>query len=255
MTQLKPGATSLLVGKGEGLPGEQVVLAYQRYGRGKSLAWTVHDSWRWQMHADIPVEDQTHETLWRQLLRWLVSYVPEPVEVTASSDIVAPGERVEIRAEVRDEEFLPVNNAKVSATVKRPGGQRSRFLWTGRWRRTASTSAGSPPTRRASTASGSRPRRARDLGGGSAWVEAAALENELFDAELRRESLERLAAETAGRYYDLDTAARVVDDLAFSREGSTLIERRDLWDMPIVFLLSPRSSPWSGARRRRLGMA
>ena len=81
LTQLKPGATSLLVGKGEGLPGEQVVLAYQRYGRGKSLAWSVQDSWLWQMHADIPVEDQTHETLWRQLLRWLVSYVPEPVEV------------------------------------------------------------------------------------------------------------------------------------------------------------------------------
>ena len=62
----------------------------------------MHDSWHWQMHADIPVEDQTHETLWRQLLRWLVSYVPEPVEVNVASDLVAPGQRVEVRAEVHD---------------------------------------------------------------------------------------------------------------------------------------------------------
>ena len=50
--------------------------------RGKSLAFTVHDSWLWQMHADIPLEDMTHENLWRQLLRWLVSGVPGPVTVS-----------------------------------------------------------------------------------------------------------------------------------------------------------------------------
>ena len=62
-----------------------MVLAYQRYGAGKSLAFTVHDSWLWQMHADMPLEDMTHENLWRQLLRWLVSGVPGPVTVSVSS--------------------------------------------------------------------------------------------------------------------------------------------------------------------------
>src|SRR4029450_3365685 len=33
----KPGAVSLLVGRGEGVSGAQVVLAYQRYGAGKAL--------------------------------------------------------------------------------------------------------------------------------------------------------------------------------------------------------------------------
>jgi hypothetical protein len=37
------------------------------YGAGKALAFTVDDSWLWQMHADIPLEDMTHENLWRQL--------------------------------------------------------------------------------------------------------------------------------------------------------------------------------------------
>jgi uncharacterized membrane protein len=256
ITQLKPGATSLLVGNADTLPGEQIVLAYQRYGRGKSLAWTIHDSWRWQMHADIAVEDQTHETLWRQLLRWLVSYVPEPVEVATNSDIVAPGERVEIRAEVRDEKFLPVNNALVSATVKGPDGEEISVPldWT-------VEKDGEYVGGFAAAVEGlhdiqvEAKTRDRELGGGSAWVEAATLENELFDAELRRESLERLAAETAGRYYGVDTAHRVVDDLAFSHQGSTLIERRDLWDLPIVFLLIAALLAVEWGARRRLGLA
>jgi hypothetical protein len=256
LTQLKPGATSLLVGKGEDLPGEQVVLAYQRYGRGKSLAWTVHDSWHWQMNADIPVADQTHETLWRQLLRWLVSYVPEPVEVHAASDIVAPGERVEIRAEVRDKSFLPVNNATVTATVQAPGGKT--FTVPLDW---SVEKDGEYVGGFAAEEEGlhgiqvDAKTRSQSLGEGSAWVQAAALEDELYDAELRRESLERLATETAGRYYDPSTAHRVVDDLAFSHQGSTLLERRDLWDMPVVFLLLAALLGVEWGMRRRLGLA
>ena len=48
--------------------------------------------------------------------------------------------------------------------------------------------------------------REQSLGEGRAWVQAAPLENELYDAQLRRESLERLATETGGRYYDRDSA-------------------------------------------------
>ena len=72
---LKPGATVLLTGTDEKRT-TQPVLAFQRYGRGKALAFTVLDSWRWQMHASIPLEDMTHENYWRQLLRWLVDGVP-----------------------------------------------------------------------------------------------------------------------------------------------------------------------------------
>ena len=39
---------------------EQVVLAYQRYGRGKSLAFPIQDSYLWKMDFKMPVEDMTH---------------------------------------------------------------------------------------------------------------------------------------------------------------------------------------------------
>jgi len=69
---IKPAATVLLNGTDERnrtLP----MLVWQPYGRGKGIAFLPQDSWEWQMHASIPLEDMTHENLWRQLLRWLVS--------------------------------------------------------------------------------------------------------------------------------------------------------------------------------------
>ena len=59
---------------------ERPCSSIQRYGRGKSFAFLPQDSWMWQMHASIAVEDMTHENFWRQLLRWLVDGVPDQVE-------------------------------------------------------------------------------------------------------------------------------------------------------------------------------
>ncbi len=49
---VKPGATTLLSGTDD-RHREHVVLAFERYGRGKSIAFPVQDSWLWQMHATI----------------------------------------------------------------------------------------------------------------------------------------------------------------------------------------------------------
>ena len=79
------------------------MLASQRYGRGKAIAFPVQDSWHWQMHAKMPLEDQTHENFWRQLLRWLVDGVPgRGRSRTPSTDRVEPGEPVTLTADVVD---------------------------------------------------------------------------------------------------------------------------------------------------------
>src|SRR5690606_23795894 len=114
--------SALLTGAGRGLPDGQVVLAHQRYGAGQALALVAQDSWMWQMHADIPLEDQTHERFWRQLLRWLVSDVPGPIRVATNTQRAAPGEPVEIVADVRDSGFHRVNDAAVVARIESPTG-------------------------------------------------------------------------------------------------------------------------------------
>jgi uncharacterized membrane protein len=88
---IKPGATVLLSGQDDRRR-DRVVLAYQRYGRGKSIAFPVQDSWLWQMHATIRVEDQTHENFWRECCAgsWTASDVVETRPLTDRVEAVSP---------------------------------------------------------------------------------------------------------------------------------------------------------------------
>lgn len=256
VTELKPGATSLLVGRGEGLAKEQIVLAFQRYGRGRALAWTVQDSWKWQMHADIPLEDMTHERLWRQMLRWLVSYVPDTVNVASDVDRVGIGERVQLVFEVMDDGFLAVNSAKVVAEVSAPGGEilDVPLRWTveadGQYE--GSFVAQEEGTYRVSFSAAVGE---KSLGEGTTYVHAGALDREFFDAELRSQLLEQIAADTGGRYYSPRGADRVALDLSVGGGGSVRIERYELWDMPILFLIAVILLGLEWGLRKRAGMA
>jgi hypothetical protein len=235
---VKPGATTLLVGRSEDLDFEQVVLAYQRYGRGKSLAFTVHDSWQWQMHAEMPLEDMTHEMVWRKLVRWLVSYVPNRVTVTTPKDRFAPGEPVVLRAEVDDDRYLKVNNANVMGVVRTPSDETFELPmeWTvdkdGEYR-----ASFVPEEEGFYEIRVEAEREASLLGSATAYVEASDLTDEYFNAEKRTGLLERIAADTSGRYYTPETVNQLPEDMSYTEGGTTVRERKDLWDMPIIFLL------------------
>jgi hypothetical protein len=253
--RVKPGASTLLTGRGDGIADGQVVLAHQRYGRGKALAFTVQDSWQWQMHADLSVEDPTHENLWRQLLRWLVSEVPDPVTVTTPTDRVAPGEPVALTAEVYDERFLRVNDAVVTARVKGPdresfelplewtvekdGEYRGQFTARGDGLYSIEVEA-----RRGETA----------LGTGTAHVSAGESPTEYYGAEMQAPLLQRIAEETGGRFYTASRAAGLAEDLSYTESGATVTEEKDLWDMPAIFILliALLSAEWAYRRARGL---
>src|SRR5258708_28337177 len=132
MEAIKPGATRLLSATDDRRR-ERVVLAYERYGRGKSVAFPVQDSWMWRMHATIRADDQTHENFWRQLLRWLVDGVPDPVETRTLTDRVEPGQPVTLTADVVDPRFVELNDATVVAQVTAPSGKKVSvpLQWTG----------------------------------------------------------------------------------------------------------------------------
>ena len=236
--QTKPGATTLLLGTEKETLERQVVLAFQRYGRGKALALTVHDSWQWQMHAEIELEDMTHETLWRKLLRWLVSYVPDPVEITTEKDRYSPLEPVTLTAEVDDDTFLKVNNAEVVAEIKTPSGERLELEmeWTvetdGQYR------ASFLPEEKGLHEIRVEARRAGNLlGGSSSYILTTDLADEFFGAERNTSLLERIAEDTGGRFYTSDNVTELAEDMSYVEGGTSVLEEKDLWDMPILFLL------------------
>jgi len=253
--QLKPGATELLRGMDESRR-EAVVLAYQRYGRGKTLALPVYDTGvAWQLNAKMPVEDMTHETLWRQMLRWLVDGVPNPVELTSSPDQVEPGEKVTLIAEVADPSFVEVNDAGVNAHVTGPNGivLDVPLQWTGE-RNGEYRGTFSPTEPGLYEAKVDATRSAGSLGTSIGHVRVAPSDSEYFDAAMRAPLLRRISEETGGRFYTPQTVASLPDDVKYTGRGVTTIEERDLWDMPIVLflLLTLLLGEWSYRRVRHL---
>jgi uncharacterized membrane protein len=252
---LKPGATVLLNGTDERGRVQPVLVSHQ-FGRGKAIAFPVQDSWQWQMNAAITLEDQTHEHFWRQMLRWLVEGVPDPIDVRTDTERVEPGEPITIEANVVDPSFVELNDASVVAQVARPGGTTMSvpLQWTGerdgQYRGTfVSTEQGAYEVTVDASKGG------KELGTGVTYVRAAPGEGEYFDPTMHAAPLRRIAEETGGKYYTPETIAGLAEDVRYAGRGVTTVEERDLWNMPIVLvtLMGLVCAEW--AYRRAVGLA
>ena len=278
ITELKPGATELLQGsvvespgaapgvvgageddaglEGAGNAGDRVVMAFQRYGRGRSMVLAVQDTWLWQMDWTVPLEDQSHENFWRQLLRWLVAETPDPVEAAPAQVTVEAGESVTLEATVLDAGFVEVNGAAVNARVTLPTGETRDvpMEWSvaedGRY--TADFTPGMDGIFEVSVDAG---RDTVSLGTAETSVRVAPGTDEFRDPRQRRSLMERIAEETGGRYYTPETAANLPEDLQFTGGGVTVTEERDLWDMPVLFLLLAGLMGGEWVYRRKRGLA
>lgn len=110
-----PGAECLL----EALVGERQVpvLVFRRVGAGRVLYAGFDESWRWRFE----VGDRHHQRFWNQMARWIMEppfAVRGPrVALDTGKVFYAPGERVEIRARLRDPQGRPVETAAVEALL------------------------------------------------------------------------------------------------------------------------------------------
>jgi len=253
--ETRPGATTLLTGQNDAGGPEQVILAFQRYGRGTSIALTAQDTWIWQMHADVSLEDQSHEAFWQQLLRWVVDGVPDAISVATSQERVEPGESVRLVATISDSTFLDVNDATVTARVTSPSGAVDEVPveWT--------------VERDGEYAVEFRPdelgdyeieliaeREGAPLGSDVTYLHTAPSDAEYYSSARRTSLLRRIADETGGQFYTPETVSTLPEDITITGAGVTLVEEHDLWDMPILFLmmLTLMGAEWGYRRIRGL---
>ena len=253
--EVKPGATVLLTGTDE-TRAERPMLIFQRYGRGKSFAFLPQDSWVWQMHASIPVDDMTHENFWRQLLRWLVEGVPDQVEPTLTTERVEPGEAATLTANVVDPAFVELNDASVTATVTGPDGAVADvpMSWDGehpgQYTATIPTKAlGWYEAKIDATRAG------KPVGSAVTHFRAAPGDAEFFDATMHAATLRRIAEDTGGRFYRPSDTATLADDLRYTGRGVTTVEEHELWHMPIVLMLLVGLLCGEWGYRRVVGLA
>jgi hypothetical protein len=92
------------------------------------------------------------------------------------------------------------------------------------------------------------------LGEQETYVESTELPTEYFDAEMREPLLRQVAEQTGGRFYTPATIATLPEDVSFTESGTTIVEERDLWDMPVIFLLLfvMVGTEWGYRKRRGL---
>ena len=257
ITKVRPGATTLLEGTNtDGITVDrQIALAFQRYGRGTSIALTPQDTWLWQMHADVPLEDQSHESFWQQMLRWLVDGVPDAVSVATDQERVEPGEAVRLVATISDSTYLEVNDAGVIARVTSPSGMVEELPveWTveedGEYVvEFRPSEMGDYEIELEATRAGSI------LGTDQSILHVARSDDEYYSSARRTSLLQRVADETGGRFYAPENVSTLPEDISISGAGVTLTEEHDLWDMPVIFLLMLilMGSEWGFRRIRGL---
>ena len=250
----KPGATVLAQAQSDTRRDSPVLLAFQRYGKGKSVSLATASTWRWRMELDH--RDNTHELFWKQMLRWLVSDAPDPVNLQTDKHSYSLEESVAIRAEVVDKTFSPVNNARVTAQVKSPSGQISTTTLTWNVNREGQYSGFFKPQEdgiyEISTEASQGD---KSLGAAKSNFRIAESTDEYHNAALNDDLLRRLASETKGRYYSPRDTRTLPEDISYIDNGASRIEEKDLWDMPIFFFLLVGFVSTEWILRKRKGLA
>jgi uncharacterized membrane protein len=250
----KPGATVLAQGSVPDSRGRSpVILAVQRFGQGKSAALATAATWRWKMGMEHT--DTIHSIFWKQMLRWLASDVPDPVDGAVEKHSYSLDESAVFQTEVRDSSFMPLNNARVVAMVKAPSGQMhaSQLDWNVEKNGIYSTTF-KPQEEGIYEVTAEAFQGNKSLGVMKTNFRVAPSNEEFHNAALNAGLLKRLSDETGGRYYSPGDVRTLPEDISYIDKGSSRIEEKDLWDMPFLFMLLTGLVSTEWILRKRKGL-
>ena len=246
----KPGASvlaNMITPEGKRLP----LLITENFGRGRTAIMATGGSWRWQM--SLPLGDTAHDLFWQQLLRWVVSETPGHVTASVPAQMLLDSGSVTITADVRDPYYNPAPNAKVEAHILGPNGVTALAEMTpvpdspGQFQAAWSAPrTGSYLTEVTAQRADPGTGKMQELGRDVLTFQRIDGVAENFHTEQNRTLLERLASQTGGQYWRPADLAKLPAGIPFSEAGVTMRETRDLWNLPLVFLvlIALRFSEW-----------
>ncbi len=237
----KPGATILAVHPLHRAESPRIVLATQRFGRGRVAALATGTTWRWQMHREHT--DMTHERFWRQLARWLSVTAPEAVAVELERESFSPHESVAIHIEVRDSVFAPQLQANVTVKITGPRQQATSL-------QAATDLTGEQIGEAAKYLANfetateglyhveilAHDRQGRYLGNAESAFFVEPSQAELANPDVQSPLLQRLAEMTKGRYFPIAQAQDLPDALKIAESSYSKMAEHDVWDAPVFFL-------------------
>ena len=231
----KPGAevlANMITPEGR----KQPLLVTENFGRGRTAIMATGGSWRWQMSS--PLGDTAHDLFWQQLLRWVVSDTPGHVTASVPSLMLLDNGSVTLAAEVRDDQYNPSRDARVEAHILGPSGVSALVEMSpvpdspGRFQ-----AAWSAPRPGAYLTEITAQRGGKEMGRDVLTFQRMDGVAESFHTEQNRALLERLASQTGGQYWKAADLDKLPARVPLSEAGVTMRETRDLWDLPLVFLI------------------
>lgn len=215
------------------------LLITQNYGHGRTAILATGGTWRWQMSEALG--DPSHDLFWQQLLRWLVADSPGPVTASMPDRLLMDQGLVQFKAQVRERQFQPAANAHVTAHIVGPEGlialidmapsEETPGLYQAEW------TAEKPGSYLAEITAESAGRQSQELGRDVVTFQRADGVAENFHTEQNHKLLEELSSQTGGRYWDPSELKNLPRDVSYSEAGISVRNTKELWDMPIVFLL------------------
>ncbi len=256
--RIKPGATvlmehPLLQYQNQALP----IIASQRYGSGRSMVVATASTWRWQMM--MPFADQSHETLWRQMLRWLAVSAPERISIEFDREFYNVGDEVNITATVLDDSYEADNNATLYMQTTDPldqitdmpmewdieedGVYRASFIVEEEGVYDLLVDVASVAGEGASDGSEK----------GAAFVVTPSL-REYNNAAMDSGLLARISDASGGSFFDISNADQLADAVEFTPNAYSREVQIDLWDQPwlLALLIALLCVDWIARRLRGL---
>ena len=233
----KPGATvlaNLHVGRRR-LP----LLITQNYGHGRTAIMATGGTWRWQMSEALG--DPSHDLFWQQLLRWLIADSPGPVVVSMPERLLMDEGQVQLTAQVRDRQFQQEPNAHVTAHIVGPDNVNAQIDLTpsesspGQYQ--MEWTAEKPGAYLVEVLAESARSAPQELGRDVLTFQRQDGIAENFHTEQNRPLLEQLASDTGGRYWKPSELKNITEDISYSEAGISVRSTKELWDMPIAYLL------------------
>lgn len=251
---IKPGAS--ILASATGPDGTQVpALVVQRFGHGKAAALTIGDMWRWGIRQEP--EERDLGKVWRQTVRWLVTEVPEPVQLELGPGSQMAGETITLQVRAADNKFEPLDNAHVQLSIQTPGGEQIQMVATPSREQAGLYQAEFVPREPGAFRATATVTDADGKSVGSAetgWVANPAAK-EFRRLQPNRQLMGQLAEATGGQMIELEDLESLVKDLPSRPVPVTERWASPLWHRPIILLIIAACLAAEWGLRRWHGLA
>ncbi|NOX96700.1 MAG: VWA domain-containing protein [Nitrospirae bacterium] len=243
----KPGATVLATYPyRKNRNGKLIVMAVQNYGQGKTVAITTDSTWRWTFSGRGGDE---YSRFWSQLFRWLYPEKKEKekegklVQVITDRDNYFSEDTIYITARVRDEDGRLIPDVQVSCLIDTPDGKEVQLKMNPNSSSATDSLLGEdysltfvPKKRGTYKITVKASRKEQLLGEDTLSLLVGDPSLEFRNTWLNERLLRRLATESRGRYYDLETVDKLPDDIVVQGKVVTQVREKKLWDSPWLFI-------------------